>query len=392
MSRQESSWATLREIANAVHRNQIGFLAAAVAYYGFLSIIPLLLLSISVGTALGYDVTAEVLGLVGGLVTPAGAAALANAIDASGPGGGITVVGVVVLVWSSLRVFRGLDVAFSTIYGDRLAEPLIDQLGDALLVLAIIPVSVAGVVLLGVVLSALDLGAVTLVVGPASLTIGLVLAFLPIFYIFPDANVSVREALPGTVLTAVGWTALATTFGIYAQFVPSFRLYGVLGAALLLVTWLYLGGVIIMVGAVVNAVLAGRIGEDADSIDDEDEPRADPAPDVAAIGREVRELRESLDEKTVSKDDLERDLERYVRRKLRRGKARGWGPYLVLLYGTLMTLGAFYWLDGGWAILAMIVVWLSTLGLYVLMVLFGVGFAAASAPGSVLDWIRERRS
>ncbi|UWG48921.1 Ribonuclease BN family enzyme [Halanaeroarchaeum sp. HSR-CO] len=392
MSRQESSWPTLRETANAVHRNQIGFLAAAVAYYGFLSVIPLLLLSISVGTALGYDVSSEVLGLVGDMVTPAGAAALANAVDASGPGGGITVVGVAVLLWSSLRVFRGLDVAFSSIYGDEMAEPLLSQLGDALLVVAVISVSVAGVLLLGVVLSVLDLGSVALIVGPAALTVGLALAFLPIFYIFPDADVSLREALPGTVLTAVGWTALATTFGIYAQFVPSFRLYGVLGAALLLVTWLYLGGVIIMVGAVVNAVLAGRIGEDAESIDDEDEPRADPAPDVAAIGREVRELRESLDEKTVSKDDLEHDLQRYVRRKLRRGKARGWGPYLVLLYGTLMTLGAFYWLEGGWAILAMIVVWLSTLGLYVLMVLFGVGFAAASAPGSVLDWLRERRS
>lgn len=383
--------ATLLEIADAVHRTQIGFLAAAVAYYGFLSIIPMLLLSISVGTALGYDVSSEVLGLVGGLVTPEGAAALGTAIDASGRGSGITVVGVAVLLWSSLRVFRGLDVAFSTIYGAEMAEPILSQLGDALLVVAVIPVSVAGVLLLGVVLSVLDLGSVALIVGPAALTVGLALAFLPIFYVFPDADVSLGEALPGTVLTAVGWTALATTFGIYAQFVPSFRLYGVLGAALLLVTWLYLGGVIIMVGAVVNAVLAGRLDEERDGIDDE-ERGTDPAPDVAAIGREVRELRESLDEKTVSKDDLERDLQQYVRRKLRRGKARGWGPYLVLLYGTIMTLGAFYWLNGGWAVLAMIVVWLSTLGLYVLMVLFGVGVAAASAPGSALDWIRDRRS
>ena len=50
----------------------------------------------------------------------------------------------------------------------------------------------------------------------------------------------------------------------------------------------------------------------------------------------------------------------------------GLGPYLVLLYGIAMTIGTFALLSSGWAILAMIVVWLSTLGLYVQMVLAGL--------------------
>jgi hypothetical protein len=79
---------------------------------------------------------------------------------------------------------------------------------------------------------------------------------------------------------------------------------------------------------------------------------------------------------------------------MRRGRARGWGPYLVLLYGTVMTLGAFYtpFLTGGWAVFAMLVIWLSTLGLYVLMVLVGVGANALSVPGRVRDAIGEWRS
>jgi hypothetical protein len=44
-----------------------------------------------------------------------------------------------------------------------------------------------------------------------------------------------------------------------------------------------------------------------------------------------------------------------------------------LLYGVVMTLGAFYYLGGIWAILAMIVVWLSTLGLYVVMAALSTG-------------------
>ncbi|EMA53900.1 hypothetical protein C451_08068 [Halococcus thailandensis JCM 13552] len=92
------------------------------------------------------------------------------------------------------------------------------------------------------------------------------------------------------------------------------------------------------------------------------------------------------------KRQLESDLKQYVRKRQRRGHARGWGPYLVLLYGTAMTIGAFAYLDGGWAILAMLVVWLSTLGLYVLMVLVGLAGAALGAPGRLTDRIREFRS
>ncbi|MFB6081707.1 MAG: YihY/virulence factor BrkB family protein [Halanaeroarchaeum sp.] len=391
MSRAVSILPLLRDVVDRVREARVPFLAAAVAYYGFVSIIPLLLLALGVGIALGVDVTGIVLGLTGDVLTDAGRSLLADAIAGAGGGGGATVVGLLVLAWAALRVFRGLDVAFSAVYGVTSPEPLVDQVVDAAIVLAVVPLALVAAGVLGVVVPVVEEGPLALVVAPLSLTVALTLVFLPVFYTFPDVGVSVREVLPGTVLAAFGWTVLATGFGIYARFVPAFQLYGVLGAALLVVTWLYLGGIIIMVGAVVNAVLAGRPDDEERTT----EARAEwtgPVPDVTEMAGEVAALREELDEKTVSKADLERDLERYVRRRSRRSKARGWGPYLVLLYGTAMTLGAFFWLHGGWAILAMIVVWLSTLGLYVLMVLFGVGFNALGVPGSVIDWVRERRS
>lgn len=147
-----------------------------------------------------------------------------------------------------------------------------------------------------------------------------------------------------------------------------------------------------MVGAVVNTVMVGRDeASDEPATGGSGQP-ADPAPDVGELGREVEQLREELDEKTVSRSSLESELKAYVRNRQREGKATGWGPYLVLLYGTVMTLGAFYWLQGGWAILAMIVVWLSTLGLYVQLVIFGLGLQAASVPGRLLDTLRQFRS
>ena len=114
--------------------------------------------------------------------------------------------------------------------------------------------------------------------------------------------------------------------------------------------------------------------------------------EVAALHEDVQSLREDLESRTVHRDQVEADLRGYVRSRLRRGHARGWGPYLVLLYGTVMTLGAFYFLSGGWAILAMLVVWLSTLGLYVVMLVFGVIVAAGGFPRRALGAVRDWRS
>jgi Flp pilus assembly protein TadB len=121
------------------------------------------------------------------------------------------------------------------------------------------------------------------------------------------------------------------------------------------------------------------------------EPETVDYEDLAQLRSELERFEEEVEDRTVHRDELEAELKQYVRRRTRRGHARGWGPYLVLLYGTVMTLGAFYFLSGGWAVLAMLVVWLSTLGLYTLMVLVGVGLTAAGVPGRVAERLRDLR-
>ncbi|MFW5938680.1 MAG: YihY/virulence factor BrkB family protein, partial [Halanaeroarchaeum sp.] len=109
---------------------------------------------------------------------------------------------------------------------------------------------------------------------------------------------------------------------------------------------------------------------------------------------QVDEFEDGIEDRTVHREEIERDLKRYVRKRVRRGHARGWGPYLVLLYGTAMTIGAFYFLQdsAGFAILAMIVIWLSTLGLFALMLIVGVIFNVLSLPGRARDAIGGLRN
>lgn len=113
--------------------------------------------------------------------------------------------------------------------------------------------------------------------------------------------------------------------------------------------------------------------------------------DIRELQEQLERFEDDIEDRTVHRTELERNLKQYVRRRSRRGHARGWGPYLVLLYGTAMTLGAFYFLDGGWAVFAMIVVWLSTLGLYTLMVIVGLTFTALGLPGRLVDRVRSLR-
>lgn len=127
-----------------------------------------------------------------------------------------------------------------------------------------------------------------------------------------------------------------------------------------------------------------------DQYDDADVTAAELRDELEELYDELDRFKTRVDDQTVHRDEIERDLKRYIRARLRRGKARGWGPYLVLLYGTAMTLGAFYFLTGGWAILAMFVIWLSTLGLYVFMLMIGATIGMVGVPGRLRDRFQSR--
>ncbi|WP_227374901.1 YihY/virulence factor BrkB family protein [Haladaptatus halobius] len=403
--------ATAREIAERAREQEITFLAAGIAYYAFVSILPALLLALALASFVGGKTFAnDILATVQSYLSPKANRVVENALtDVSGRGGA-TAVGVLVLTWGTLRVFRGLDEAFSRIYDEDAEESFVETLTDALIVLAVIALAVVGIALVNIVLSSLPWLPFVETLTSLVLLLALVPIFLPLYYVFPDTKLTIREALPGTAVATVGLTALQAFFQVYVS-LSQFTAFDVLGGALLLVWWLYFGAILILLGVVVNAVLAGRgyrKTKDAGETkkrqqEDRGEYMTDDteqsAPDILELHDDVERLRSEfeefehdVDERTVQKPELESELKRYVRSRMRRGHARGWGPYLVLLYGTAMTVAAFRWLESGWAIGAMLIIWLSTLGLYTLMVLVGFGVNAVSVPARVGGRIRDWRS
>jgi YihY family inner membrane protein len=253
--------ATTKAVVATARDTEITFLAAAVAYYAFASLLPALLLLLVVATTLGGASVAErLVGLTSGFLTPTGQEAVTGAIADAPGAGGATVVGIALLAWSTLKVFRALDTAFLTVYGQTDTASFGGQLRDATLVLLGIGGGMAVMVVLAVVLAALPLGPVGWLLGILGLPGVLALALLPVYRQFPNPPIAVREALPGTVFAAVGWTLLQAGFQLYAASATQYAAYGVIGGVLLLVTWLYLAANIVILGAIINAVLAGVDG------------------------------------------------------------------------------------------------------------------------------------
>ena len=75
----------------------------------------------------------------------------------------------------------------------------------------------------------------------------------------PKLPISAWRALPGAVLGGSGWVLATSIFGWYiTTFATYNRVYGSIGGVIVLMLWLYVGGVIILLGAELNGALYRR--------------------------------------------------------------------------------------------------------------------------------------
>jgi membrane protein len=239
------------------------FLAASVAYYAFVSLMPLALLVIVVGSLVGGQAFADlVIRQVASSLSTSGERVIQRALTSSSGRTSAGVVGFVTVAWSALKLFRGLDIAFSEAYGTERDPSLVEQLVDGAVTIGLVVVAVGLVASVGYVLRSPDIAAnvpFKNLLGNIALVGGLVVAFLPLYYVMPPVEMTVREALPGAVAAGVGWVALHALFQFYLAHAGQYRAYGIIGAVLLFLTWLYLAGAVVLVGAMVNSVFGGRI-------------------------------------------------------------------------------------------------------------------------------------
>lgn len=249
----------IRAMAAETTENHLTFMAGSLAFYAFLSLIPLFILSFVTASVVGGEAFArEVTGLLESTLTESARELLADVLTDSSGQTGVSALSLVTLLWSALKLFRGLDIAFDAVYGIREAKSLLKQLRDAIIVLAAVGLAIGAVVLTGGALALVPHLPYVRQLSPVFLIVGLSLTFLPLYYFVPDIDLSVLEVLPGTVLAALGWTLTEFGFQFYVTYASRYAAYGVVGGVLLVLIWLYYSCLVLLFGAVVNVVLAGR--------------------------------------------------------------------------------------------------------------------------------------
>ena len=246
---------TARSFVDTARDRDITFLAASFSYYAFVSLIPVLILAVALSSLLGRSLVDPIISQIR-TISPPLASLVRNALTASSGRLTAGVVSFATLVWSAFKVFHGLANAFERVYDAAADVGIVEQLKDAVVVLILVVVAAA--VMAGV--AALSRVFAGIIPFPNLVTfvggfVGLFLVFLPIYYVMPPVSVSLRHVVPGAAFAAVGWAVLHAFFVYYVAHAGKYSAYGVLGGILLFVTFLYLFGVLLLAGAVLNVTL-----------------------------------------------------------------------------------------------------------------------------------------
>jgi YihY family inner membrane protein len=243
-----------------------GSLAALIAYYGFLSLFPLLLVFYTVlAFVLPHypdaqrSLTKSVIGqfpVIGAQLQQNTEHPLKGSVVA-------LVVGVITLLWGSLGIAQILQFTMQEVWNipgkDR--PGYIARLLRSVMLFAVLGLGIAVTTVvsgLGTVLDWGPAGSVLAALPAVIVNIGL---FLLIFCLLTPAEVTWRQLLPGAVVGGIGWQILQTV-GVNLvshQLQHASQVYGVFGFTLALISFLSLAATLTVYAAELNVVLAGHL-------------------------------------------------------------------------------------------------------------------------------------
>lgn len=93
-----------------------------------------------------------------------------------------------------------------------------------------------------------------------SLGISVIIFILSSLYRYaPNKKVSLKEVIPGAILSIFGWILISLIFSFYANNYANYQvIYGSIGGIIALLTWFYLNSWVILLGCEVNALIYYR--------------------------------------------------------------------------------------------------------------------------------------
>ena len=253
------------------HDNTTG-MAAQLAHYFLLAIFPLLIFLLSIVPLFRIEpdiitgfiqdyAPSEISGLLEGIISDV----LSNS------GGGILSIGLILTLWSASNGMTALMNAFNVAYDvedsrNFIKSKLLSVFFTVILSLSVILTFV--LIVFGEQIGHLMFSVIGLD-DQFTLVWNLVRSILPVLLVFivffimymtaPNIKLKFKSVIPGTIFTTAAFLAASWGFSYYVSNFSNYSAtYGSIAGVIILIFWLYITGVIIILGAQINSILHKR--------------------------------------------------------------------------------------------------------------------------------------
>ncbi|MCM1541969.1 MAG: YihY/virulence factor BrkB family protein [Blautia sp.] len=253
-----------RDFAEHMKKQNISAYAASIAFFFFLSLVPMLIM---ICTIIPYTPLTEenlvtaVTDITPDRIDPLAESLIADVYDKSA---GILSIAIFATIWSAAKGVMALMTGLNAVNG-------VEEKRNYFLVRAV--ASLYTVVMLVVVILSLFI----MVFGDQLVTLALhrfppleavasfamnfrfilvwavlTILFAAVYTYVPDVKMKFKEQIPGAIFAAVAWSVFSWGFSVYVTYGNSYGIYGSLSIIIIVLLWMYFCMYIIMIGAYMN--------------------------------------------------------------------------------------------------------------------------------------------
>jgi YihY family inner membrane protein len=243
--------------------NNITDLAAALAYYTFLAIPAVLLVTLGLFSLFASPDSITTLLDKFGKIVPSQTTELLDSslrrMNANRSGSLVlTVVGLLLALWTTIGAMTAFIRATNRTYNVEETRGFVRQRLVALemvVALGVAFIAVFGLLVLGPAISGwLGAGWAWWVLQWPILIVVLLLTNGTVLYLAPNVERPWRPVSPGAIVAAVIWLAASGLFSVYTSMFDSYnKTWGSLAGVIVMLVWLWLSGTALLFGAEINA-------------------------------------------------------------------------------------------------------------------------------------------